>query len=140
MCSSVNIAVNIWYQQSLCRFMKLSALKTCPRCSRLLPQLYSKFGRILACFRPFVEGDEMFADTFSGPSKQCCFLRFRILDSITRPFRTWCKCWFVVFQEMTGATRQKVQLDLLGSQLRLQCDCCHSDGSLSNSMHDTSLA
>lgn len=43
-------------------------------------------------------------------------------------------------QEMTGATRQKVQLDLLGSQLRLQCDCCHSDGSLSNSMHDTSLA
>lgn len=44
------------------------------------------------------------------------------------------------FQAMTGATRQKVQLDLLGAQLRLQCQCCHSDGSLSNSMHDTSLA
>lgn len=44
------------------------------------------------------------------------------------------------FQAMTGATRQKVQLDLLGAQLRLQCQCCHPDGSLSNSMHDTSLA
>ncbi|KAG0554630.1 hypothetical protein KC19_12G106600 [Ceratodon purpureus] len=43
-------------------------------------------------------------------------------------------------QAMTGATRQKVQLDLLGAQLRLQCECCHPDGSLSNSMHDTCLA
>ncbi|KAG0554621.1 hypothetical protein KC19_12G105700 [Ceratodon purpureus] len=37
---------------------------------------------------------------------------------------------------MTGATRQKVQLDLLGAQLRLQRECCHPHGPLSDSMHD----
>ncbi|KAG0598890.1 hypothetical protein M758_12G109300 [Ceratodon purpureus] len=41
---------------------------------------------------------------------------------------------------MTGATRQKVQLHLLDAQLRLQCECCHPDGPLSDSLHDTCLA
>lgn len=42
-------------------------------------------------------------------------------------------------QAITADTRQKVELDMLGSQLNLQCECCSPDGGLSGSMHDTCL-
>ncbi|KAL2634037.1 hypothetical protein R1flu_005516 [Riccia fluitans] len=69
-------------------------------------------------------------------------LREHLKPPESRPFHEiFCfKDVHILKQALVGETRRRVHMDLLNSQKALKCDCCQSEGELSSSLHDTTLA